>query len=187
MIRRRHNRRRVPSLNTTATGDISFMLLVFFLVMTSMDTDKGLLRKLPPQDNEKEETIADIDKRNVLQLTLTASGDILADGKPLNGGSLRKEVMTFVDKKADRRKHIISISVDPKADYSSYFNMQNEIVAAYNTLRNIYSMRTFGRPYNRCTPSEKEQATDAYPQRIAENYPESNAGNINEEKEGGTE
>lgn len=139
MIRRRHDRRRVPSLNTTATGDISFMLLVFFLVITSMDTDKGLLRKLPPQDNEKEETIADIDKRNVLQLTLTASGDILADGKPLNGDSLRKEVMTFVDKKADRRKHIISISVDPKADYSSYFNMQNEIVAAYNTLRNIYS------------------------------------------------
>lgn len=99
MIRRRHDRRRVPSLNTTATGDISFMLLVFFLVITSMDTDKGLLRKLPPQDNEKEETIADIDKRNVLQLTLTASGDILADGKPLNGDSLRKEVMTFVDKK----------------------------------------------------------------------------------------
>lgn len=46
MIRRRHDRRRVPSLNTTATGDISFMLLVFFLVITSMDTDKGLLRKL---------------------------------------------------------------------------------------------------------------------------------------------
>lgn len=187
MIRRRHNRRRVPSLNTTATGDISFMLLVFFLVMTSMDTDKGLLRKLPPHNDEKEEVITDMDKRNVLQLTLTASGEILADGKPVDGGSLRKEIMTFVDRKTERRKHIISISVDKNADYDSYFNMQNEIVAAYNTLRNIYSLRTFGRPYNRCTPSEKEQATDAYPQRIAENYPESNAGNINEEKEGGTE
>lgn len=65
--------------------------------------------------------------------------------------------------------------------------MQNEIVSAYNALRNIYSQRTFGRPYNRCTPSEKEQAADAYPQRIAENYPESTSVDINEEKEGGNE
>ena len=178
MIRRRHDRRRVPFLNTTATGDISFMLLVFFLVMTSMDTDKGLLRKLPPHNDEKEEVITDMDKRNVLQLTLTASGEILADGKPVDGGSLRK---------TERRKHIISISVDKNADYDSYFNMQNEIVAAYNTLRNTYSLRTFGHPYNRCTPSEKEQATAEYPQRIAENYPESTAVNSHEEQKGGAE
>lgn len=184
MIRRKHGRHKVPFLNTTATGDISFMLLVFFLIITSMDTDKGLVRKLPPLENDKEERIADIDKRNVLQLTLTASGELSADNKPLKISELKEQVMTFVDKTADRHKHIIYISIDPDADYDSYFNMQNEIVAAYNTLRDRYSQRMFGHPYNRCSQSEKEKAIGIYPQRIAENYPENAAEDTRKDKEG---
>lgn len=176
MIRKRHDRRKVPFLNTTATGDISFMLLVFFLVMTSMDTDKGIVRKLPPIENNKEEIISDIEKRNVLQLTLTASGDVLADNEHIGNGKLKERIMTFVSKTADRKKHIISINIDNDADYDSYFNMQNEIVAAYNALRDRYARNKFGRPYNRCTAQEKEQAMAFYPQRIAEKYPESGEG-----------
>lgn len=185
MIRRRHDRRKVPFINTTATGDISFMLLVFFLVMTSIDTDKGLVRKLPPLENEKEEKISDIDKRNVLQLTLTSSGKVFAENKPLNNGELKKEVMTFVDKTADRQKHIIYINIDKNADYNSYFNMQNEIVAAYNALRDRYSRHKFGRPYNSCSQAEKEQTIGIYPQRIAENYTEETSEDIGNEEKGG--
>jgi len=158
----------MPMLNTTSTGDISFMLLIFFLVMTSIDTDKGLVRQLPPMDDGKEESVADIDRRNVLELVLTASGQVVADGRPLGEGELGERIVAFVDGTADPRKHIIKIDIDNRADYNSYFSMQNEIVAAYNTLRDRYARKTFGRPYRRCTSSEREQTAAVYPQRIAE-------------------
>lgn len=65
-----HRRRRdMPSLNTTSTADISFMLLVFFLVITSMDADKGMVRQLPPLDN-REERVTDVNSSNVLQIAV---------------------------------------------------------------------------------------------------------------------
>ena len=65
-------KRRVPGLNTTSTADISFMLLIFFLVTSSMDSDKGLARQLPPPQNEQVEQELKVKERNVLKITLTA-------------------------------------------------------------------------------------------------------------------
>ena len=89
----RHNKREVPLLNTTSTADISFILLVFFLIMTSMDVDKGLQRQLPPPDRDKTEEVADISKGNMLDLQLTSSNKLIADGKPLDVAQLRSRVM----------------------------------------------------------------------------------------------
>lgn len=72
----RRKQRETPGLNTTSTADISFMLLIFFLVTTSMDVDKGLLRQLPSPDPQKKEQQTVVDKANLMALRLTA-GDTL--------------------------------------------------------------------------------------------------------------
>ena len=71
--RRKHS---MPVLNTTSTADISFMLLIFFLVTTSMDIDKGLSRQLPPLDDEKEEQVIDMDKSNMIRLAISADNQL---------------------------------------------------------------------------------------------------------------
>ena len=78
---------------------------------------------------------------------------------------------------ADRRNHIIMIDVDRRSSYEAYFNVQNEIAAAYNVLRDSYAVKRFGRAYGMCTPEQREKVRAFYPQRITETY----AG----EKEGG--
>ena len=171
------DKRTVPQLNTTSTADISFILLVFFLIMTSMDADKGLTRMLPPLENEDRREMTEIEKSNVLSLQITADSRLLADGKPLELAQLRKRVAAFVANAADRRNHIIMIDVDRRSSYEAYFNVQNEIAAAYNVLRDSYAVKRFGSTYGMCTPEQREKVRAFYPQRITETY----AG----EKEGG--
>ena len=88
----RRKKRQVPGLNTASTADISFMLLIFFLVTTSMDVDKGLFRVLPspePQKLEQQETT--VDKSTLLALHVTAQNQLLVNDKPQNVNKLSGE------------------------------------------------------------------------------------------------
>lgn len=90
LIRRKSHE--IPGLNTTSTADISFMLLIFFLVTTSMDVDKGLLRQLPspePQKKERQESV--VDKNNLMAIHLTAGDTLLVNDKPMKVAQLRKK------------------------------------------------------------------------------------------------
>ena len=165
--RRKH---RVPTLNTTSTADISFMLLIFFLVTTSMDIDKGLSRQLPPLDDDKEEQVIDMRRDHVLKLTVTADNKLLINDSLTNVQMLRQQVMDFVEQCPDRRKHVISVEVDREANYDTYFNMQNEIVAAYRMLREQGALRLFRQTYAQCTEEQRDSLRVEYPQRIAEIY-----------------
>ena len=164
----RRNRRVVPQLNTTSTADISFILLVFFLVMTSMDVDKGLQRMLPPVDNDAMEEVTDVPESNVLQLEITNSNKLLADGKPLDVSRLRSRVLAFVGRGSAGNDRMIMLNVSREASYDLYFNVQNEIVAAYNILRNRHARKTYGRAYALCTPEQREAVRAVYPQRLTE-------------------
>lgn len=166
----RREKRSVPQLNTTSTADISFILLVFFLIMTSMDNDKGLARMLPAMtDKERQEEPMDIERGNVLSIRLTEASQLVVDDKACGIGQLRQKVMSFVNGASDARQLIISLDIDRNASYDAYFNIQNEIVAAYNTIRNNYAMKKYGHAYERCTPEERETVRTHYPQRILEN------------------
>ena len=76
---RRHSQ--VPSLNTTSTADISFMLLVFFLVTSSMDSDKGLRRQLPPPPQEEQQAV-DILQEDIMTVVLSADGQLTWTATP---------------------------------------------------------------------------------------------------------
>ena len=158
-----------PGLNTTSTADISFMLLIFFLVTTSMDVDKGLMRQLPaaePQKKEVQESV--VDKGTLMSLHVMAHDTLLMNNRPIKVATLKNEVLQFVKRLGKR--HLISIESDRDADYNLYFQMQNELMEAYGELRNEYAQKSFGKPYSALNSMQKEKVRKACPQRITESY-----------------
>lgn len=165
----RRKQRETPGLNTTSTADISFMLLIFFLVTTSMDVDKGLLRQLPspePQKKEQQQTV--VDKANLMELRLTAGDTLLVNGKPMQVSQLKEETIRFVHRLG--KKHLISIESDRDADYNLYFQMQNQLMEAYSQLRNETAQKKYHRDYALLNNDQKEQVRNICPQRITESY-----------------
>ena len=131
MFRRRY-REQIPELNTTSTADISFMLLIFFLVTSSMDTDKGLLRQMPPPRQE-DVPPQDINKEHVISVTLDAADALAINGTLLTPAQLTDELVNAIAH--DPKEHVISIQTNRQTSYEAYYRMQNAIVAAYNRLR----------------------------------------------------
>lgn len=165
----RRKQQETPGLNTTSTADISFMLLIFFLVTTSMDVDKGLLRQLPspePQKKEQQQTV--VDKANLMELRLTAGDTLLVNGKPMQVSQLKEETIRFVHRLG--KKHLISIESDRDADYNLYFQMQNQLMEAYSQLRNETAQKKYHRDYALLNNDQKEQVRNICPQRITESY-----------------
>ena len=171
----RRNKRQVPGVNTASTADISFMLLIFFLVTTSMDVDKGLFRLLPspePQKQLKTETI--VDKKTLMALHVTADHRLLLNDKPIEVSRLKGEIIQFVNRLGNR--HLISIESDREADYDLYFQMQNQIMMAYNEIRNQYSMKHFGKAFDALSSSQKESVRKNCQQRVTESYANASVG-----------
>lgn len=165
----RRKQRETPGLNTTSTADISFMLLIFFLVTTSMDVDKGLLRQLPsPEPQKKEQQQSVVDKANLMALRLTAGDTLLVNGKPMQVSQLKEETIRFVHRLG--KKHLISIESDRDADYSLYFQMQNQLMEAYSQLRNETAQKKYHRDYALLNNDQKELVRNICPQRITESY-----------------
>lgn len=169
----RRKKRRVPGLNTASTADISFMLLIFFLVTTSMDVDKGLFRILPspePQKTSPQQTM--VDKSTLMALHITADNQLLLNGKLFKVEQLRNEVVRFIHQKG--KHHLISIESDREAGYNLYFQMQNQLMMAYNQIRDEYAEKHFGKAFAALQGAQKEKVRKACPQRITESY--ANAG-----------
>lgn len=164
----RRKQRETPGLNTTSTADISFMLLIFFLVTTSMDVDKGLLRQLPSPEPQKKEQQTVVDKANLMALRLTAGDTLLVNGKPMKVSQLKEETIRFVHRLG--KKHLISIESERDADYNLYFQMQNQLMEAYSQLRNETAQKKYHRDYALLNNDQKEQVRNICPQRITESY-----------------
>lgn len=168
MIRSMRKRLGVPGLNTTSTADISFMLLIFFLVTISMDVDKGMVRVLPEPEPEKQSQQTQVDSKTLMQLHLTAGGTLLVNEKPLPVEKLQQEVVLFVNRLGT--KHLISIDCDREARYDDYFRMQNIIAMAYSQVREDYARKHYHKAFSLLSAADKEQVRKAVPQRIAESY-----------------
>ena len=166
---RKRNHRQIPELNTTSTADISFMLLIFFLVTSSMDTDKGLMRQMAPPPLEHEQPM-DVQKDLVMRVTIDADNQLLCDDEVVTPQQLTERVVALAS--VNREDHVISIEADPASTYDTYFRMQDAIVGAYHVLRSQYTLKHYGRDYTRCTIDERSAANDYYPQRISESLAE---------------
>ncbi len=195
-------KKKVPGLNASSTADISFILLIFFLVTTSMDSDKGLARRLPrPPEPGQEDAMKDIKSRNILYVRVNAAGELWVKDEVNSGvyeiGLLRNRVKEFVKNEDNFAKypekhvknidllgncfvtdqHVISVQTDRGTPYDMYFQVQNELVAAYNELRDELSKEKFGRPYEVLGEEQKLAIRQYYPQNISEAEPKKYGGN----------
>lgn len=190
-------KRKVPGLNASSTADISFILLIFFLITTSMDTDTGLTRRLPqPPDREQEDAQIDVKERNVLNVRLNAAGALMCNSEIIEVKLLRERAKEFIQNPNDlstlpeksvvdidmlgqcyiTKNHVISVQTDRGTPYDVYFQVQNELVAAYNELRNDLSKAKFGRPYDALTNEQQVAIRAYYPQKISEAEPKNYGG-----------
>ena len=148
------SRRSAPEVNAGSMADIAFLLLIFFLVTTTIETDSGINRKLPPMEEIIDPPI--IKERNIFTVVVNKSNQILVEEKLMDLRNLRSEAVAFLDNGgglADEAcnycqgsrnrsssdnpdKAIISLKNDRETDYKVYISVQNELVAAYNELRN---------------------------------------------------
>lgn len=189
-------KRKVPALNSSSTADISFILLIFFLITTSMDADSGLARRLPPPPENEEETQIDVKERNVLNVKINAIGKILCAGEEMQIEFLCDKAKEFVKNEnnsptlpekhmknipllgacAVTDKHVISVQTDRGTPYEVYFQVQNELIRAYNELRDELSKARFGRLYSALDEDHQVAIREYYPQKISEAEPKNYGG-----------
>ena len=186
-------KRKVPDINSSSTADIAFLLLIFFLITTSMDTDRGLARRLPPPpENDKEQKNEDkVKQRNVLQIYLNMYDQLIVNGEIMNVQQLRAKTKEFVANKYNdeslpektskevdffgptmvTEKHVVSLQNDRSSSYQAYIDVQNELVAAYNELRDELSQEKWGKNYSELNEDQQKAVREIYPQKISEAEP----------------
>lgn len=143
------------------------MMLIFFLVTTSMDSDKGMNRQLPPMDNDKIEVLQDIDRNKVFTIQLLSDGSLLANDTPCQmDDTLKKDIRRFMIEKG--KEHIIELQINRSAEYEHYFHLQNLIVRAYKEVRNAAAEKKYGTEFGKCTKEQQDVILKFYPQRIVE-------------------
>ena len=189
----------MPGINSSSTADIAFMLLIFFLTTTSMDTDRGLARRLPqpPDPNQKQQDNIIVKERNVLQVRINKDDQLMVGSEYMDIKQLRAKAKEFVSNPSDdanlpekhlknipllggdcmiTEKHVISVQNDVGTSYQAYIDVQNELVAAYNELRNELAEEKFGKAYAECSEDEQKAIRDFYPQKISEAEPKKYGG-----------
>ncbi len=167
-------RRSSPEINAGSMADIAFLLLIFFLVTTTMETDRGISRKLPPMDDLQEPPI--IRQKNMFIVLVNNNNELLVEDQPMQIGQLREAAIEFLDNGGgvgeeacdycqgprdpassdNPDKAIISLGTDRRTDYRTYISVQNELVAAYTFLRNREAQRLFGMDFTRMEANYKD-------------------------------
>ncbi|MDO5979365.1 ExbD/TolR family protein [Flavivirga spongiicola] len=155
-------KRAAPEVNAGSMADIAFLLLIFFLVTTTIETDSGINRKLPPMEESDEEVV--IKQRNIFTVLLNGKDQLLVEDELMELENLREAAVKFLDNGGDGScdyckgegdksssdnpdKAIISLKNERETTYKTYIAVQNELVAAYNELRNIRAQELYGKPF----------------------------------------
>ena len=177
---RKKGHRAAPAINAGSMADIAFLLLVFFLVVTTMDIDKGILTKLPPWPDENTPPPEDIkqNRRNLFIVLVNAQDQLLVNGEWAKVEDLRAATKKFIDNNGADPKlsvnpqtAIVSLQNDRGTSYNMYVKVQNELRAAYRELRDSQAMNKFGKSYAELTKEQGEDIQDMYPMRISEAEP----------------
>lgn len=189
--------RKVPGINASSTADISFILLIFFLVTTSMDTDRGLHVRLPNPPEENQQDPPKVKERNTMVVTVNMHNDIMAkvgnsESKLVTVGELRQLAKDFIANRDNNAKlpelhpvelpapfgvqnitknHVISFVTDRATSYDLYFQIENELYGAYNELRDELAKRTFGYGYKECNEDQQLAVRQYYKCMISEAEP----------------
>ena len=193
------NARKTPEVRADSQADIAFLLLIFFLVATTMNTDTGIARMLPPmppEDQQQEEI--KVKERNLFLVFINGRGDIMAGAagkqEPIVLSQLKERAKEFIvnpmddpnlpertDKEIELAnggkwvypvsEGVISLQTTRDTNYQSYIMVQNELTRAFNEVRDEVALRKFGSKYSELTEDERNAVAKAVPLKISEAEP----------------
>ena len=188
-------KKNIPEINASSQADIAFTVLIFFLVVSTMDVDTGIVRMLPPMadPNVKQEDIK-VKERNLLLVFVSGSGNIMAGGKvislnalkdkakefilnPLDDGNLPEKKVTEIEMPDGSKwsypvsEGVISLQNTRDTSYQVYIQVQNELTRAFNEVRDEVAMSKFGKKFADLDEAERKVITKAIPMKISEAEP----------------
>ena len=179
MARNSARNRISTEINAGSMADIAFLLLIFFLVTTQIVEDKGVLVKLPPW-SEDEPDITKLNKRNVYSVLVNASNQLLVRGEEMRIKELKENCINFITNPQKREdfaeeptKAIVSLKNDRGTNYETYLSVYNELIAAYNEIRDVAANRVYGRNFNELDRDRKRDIINQYPMLLSEAEPSS--------------
>jgi len=180
-------------MNATSSADIAFMLLLFFLLTTSMDTDQGLPRRLPPPPENKDKLDEQkVNKRNTLKVLVSSDNRVMCNDEEVTLPKLREKAKEFIENPNNSeslpekeavdipligsqmvtKHHVISLQCDRGTKYQTYLDVQNELVAAYNELRDAAAKKFFGNnKFKDLEEAQQSAIAKLFPQIISEAEP----------------
>ncbi len=191
------SKRKVPQIQGGPMADIAFLLLIFFLVATTIDTDTGIMRKLPPMPKD-EEQIDDtkVKERNVFIVLVNKDDELLVENEYMKLKDLRRKTKEFIANPYDRPdlpakklievpyfglypitiNHVISLRNDRGTSYGMYIAVQNELAAAYTELRNELALQKWGKKYEELEEDQQDAINKIYKNSISEAEPKNIGG-----------
>lgn len=164
-----------PEVGGAGMADIAFLLLIFFLLVTTIDVDTGIGLQLPPAPEEEQEP-PPIKERNLLNILVNSQGMVLIDEEPTPVTQVKQKVKEFVTNRGQNPelsdspdKAIVSIKTDRATPYNVYIDMLDEVMGAYAEMRNQEAQQRFGANYSELEDGseEKEAVADEYPKKIS--------------------
>lgn len=184
-------KKKVPAMNTSSTADIAFLLLCYFLMTTTMGSQTGLSRRLPPMPdpNQKVED-QKVNRRNIIVVKINSADRILAGNEPIEVSQLKDKIKEFLTNPANDpnlpekeqqfiegygncmvSKGIISLQNDRGTSYQAYISVQNELVRAVNEIRDEFSRVNYNKVFARLDEEKQAIVKKAVPQNISEAEP----------------
>lgn len=175
----------MPQINAGSMADIAFLLLIFFLVTAMIPKDKGINRKLPAPCPLGDICDTQINKRNMLEISVNSNNEIFVENAIISIDELKIIAKKFLDNNGDKSCHyckgensetssdnpkeaVISLQNDKQTSYNFYIEVQDELTKAYYELRADYAKSTFNKSVNKLTKQELTEVRKAYPFIISE-------------------
>ncbi|MCW9708383.1 biopolymer transporter ExbD [Fodinibius salsisoli] len=171
----KNRQREDPEVGGAGMADIAFLLLIFFLLVTTIDVDTGIGLQLPPAPEENQDP-PPIKERNLLNILVNVQGLVMIDDEPTPISEVKQTIKDFVTNRGQDPnlsdspdKAIVSIKTQRQTPYKTYINMLDEVMGAYAELRNQASQSEFGVPYSQLEDEgeRQQQVQDIYPKKIS--------------------
>ncbi|MBQ2482164.1 MAG: biopolymer transporter ExbD [Bacteroidales bacterium] len=183
--------KKTPEINASSQADIAFLLLVFFLITTTMDVDKGINRKLPPmpEENQQQDDIK-INRRNIVVVKINSQDRIMVGSQPVDVSQIKDLIVEALTNPNDNpnlpekevksiqglgnypvSKGVVSLQNDKGTLYNTYIQVQNEIVRAINEIRDEFATQRYGKKYAQLDEAHQKIVKEAIPQNISEAEP----------------
>ena len=175
------SKRESVSINSSSMADIAFLLLIFFLVTTTIASDKGIPMVLPPKSDQQQDI--KLQERNIFKVLINSRDQLLVEGEPMEVEEIKENCMRFLanrgrDPKSSEspQKAVVSIKADRGTTYEKYLIVLDEVTSAYNQLRADFLQIPLERflQLDMKKPSEKaayDRARREYPLQISEAEP----------------